>query len=172
MPKAKEHRNVRITRRPPPPPPGRSRNSGRPKGSYKRYPFEQTKLGFFLKWEVPEVFQLIMQSLPPGIHRAPPLPLIKMVCAASKDPSLRKPKFGRYMELFECDGLYCKRPTVMTPGKKAFYDEMRRRKLEKFIARNRKVISLIRKQMVTDASKVDTSKLYSIERLRLPWLKK
>lgn len=37
------------------------------------------------------------------------------------------------MELYERDGLYCRRATVMTPAKKPFYDEMRRRKLEKFI---------------------------------------
>lgn len=113
-----------------------------------------------------------MQSLPPGHHRAPPLPLVKLVCAASKDPSLKKPKFKRYMELFERDGLYCKRPTVMTPEKKPFYDQMRRRKLEGFIARNAKLIGMIRKQMIADASKVDTSKLYSIESMRLPWRKK
>ena len=46
---------------------------------------------------------------------------------------------------------------------------MRRRKLEKFICRNRKLISAIRRQMVEDASKVDTSSLYPVERLRLPW---
>ena len=126
-------------------------------------------MGFFLKYEVPEVFQLIMQSLPPGKYRAPPLPLIRIVCAASKDPSLRKPKFRRYMELYERDGLYCRRATVMTPAKKPFYDEMRRRKLEQFIGRNRKLISAIRRQMVEDASKVDTSSLYPLERLRLPW---
>ena len=105
-------------------------------------------MGFFLKYEIPEVFQLIMQSLPAGRHRAPPLPLIRIVCSASKDPSLRKPKFRRYMELYERDGLYCRRATVMTPAKKPFYDEMRRRKLEKFICRNRKLISAIRRQWI------------------------
>lgn len=169
MAQAKKHRNVRLTRKAKSLPAKRQERSGRPKGTYKRYLFEETKLGFFLKYEVPEVFQLIMQSLPAGKHRAPPLPLIRIVCAASKDPSLRKPKFRRYMELYERDGLYCRRATVMTPAKKPFYDEMRRRKLEKFICRNRKLISAIRRQMVEDASKVDTSSLYPAERLRLPW---
>lgn len=131
--------------------------------------FEETKLGFFLKYEVPEVFQLIMQSLPAGKHRAPPPPLVRMVCAASRDPSLRKAKFHRYLELYERDGLYCHRPTRMTAAKKPFYDEMRRRKLEQFIRRNRKLIVAIRQQMVEDASKVDVSRLYPVERLRLPW---
>ena len=126
-------------------------------------------MGFFLKYEVPEVFQLFMQSLPAGRHRVPPLPLIRIVCAASKDPSLRKPKFRRYMELYERDGLYCRRATVMTPAKKPFYDEMRRRKLEKFICRNRKLISTIRRQMVEDAGKVGTSSLDAVGRLRGPW---
>lgn len=169
MAQAKKHRGARITRKAEQNPAKRPGKSGRPKGTYKRYLFEETKLGFFLKYEVPEVFQLIMQSLPAGRHRAPPLPLIRIVCAASKDPSLRKPKFRRYMELYERDGLYCRRATVMTPAKKPFYDEMRRRKLEKFIRRNRKIISAIRRQMTEDASKVDTSSLYPAERLRLPW---
>ena len=66
-------------------------------------------------------------------------------------------------------GDHSRRATVMTTAKKPFYDEMRRRKLEKFICRNRKLISAIRRQMVEDASKVDTSSLYPAERLRLPW---
>ena len=147
MAQAKKHRGARITRKAEPNPAKRPGKSGRPKGTYKRYLFEETKLGFFLKYEVPEVFQLIMQSLPAGRHRVPPLPLIRIVCAASKDPSLRKPKFRRYMELYERDGLYCRRATVMTPAKKP----------------------TIRRQMVEDASKVDTSSLYPVERLRLPW---
>ena len=110
-----------------------------------------------------------MQSLPAGKHRAPPPPLVRMVCVASKDPSLRKPKFRRYLEAYERDGLYCHRPTRMTAAKKPFYDEMRRRKLELFIRRNRKLIGAIRRQMVEDASKVDVSQLYPLQRLRLPW---
>ena len=73
------------------------------------------------------------------------------------------------MALYERDGLYCRRATVMTPEKKPFYDEMYRRKLEKFIGRNRKLLSAIRSQMVEDAAKVDTSRLYKPDRLRLPW---
>lgn len=169
MAQAKKYRGVRLTRKAVANPAKRPGKSGRPKGTYKRYLFEETKLGFFLKYEVPEVFCLIMHSLPPGKYRAPPLPLIRIVCAASKDPSLRKPKFRRYLELYERDGLYCRRATVMTPAKKPFYNEMRRHKLEKYICRNRKLISAIRHQMVEDAAKVDTSGLYPTERLRLPW---
>lgn len=169
MAQAKKYRGARITRKSGTSPAKRPGKRGRPPGTYKRYPFEQTKLGFFLKYEVPEVFCLIMHSLPPGRYRVPPLPLVRIVCAASKDPSLRKPKFRRYMALYERDGLYCRRATVMTPEKKPFYDEMYRRKLEKFIGRNRKLLSAIRRQMVEDAAKVDTSRLYKPDRLRLPW---
>ena len=169
MPKAIKHNKVRITRRVTKPIPGSPRKAGRPKGTRKRFLFEETRLGFFLKYEVPEVFQLIMSSLPPGKHRAPPPPLIRVVCAASKDPSLRKPKFRRYMDLYEKEGLYCRRATRMTPAKKPFYDQMRRRKLEKYIHRNRKLIGEIRRQMVRDAAQADTSKLYSLDYLRLPY---
>ena len=169
MAKAKTYRNARITRKVPQPKPGSLRKCGRPKGTCKRYLFEETKLGFFLKYEVPEVFQLIMQSLPPGKHRAPPPPLVRMVCAASRDPSLGKAKFARYLERYEREGLYCHRATRMTAAKKPFYDEMRRHKLERFIRRNRKLIGAIRQQMIEDASKVDVSRLYPVERLRLPW---
>lgn len=169
MAQAKKYRGARITRKAEKKPLNQSGKAGRPRGTYKRYLFEETKLGFFLKYEVPEVYQLIMQSLPPGKHRAPPPPLIRVVCSASKDPSLRKPKFRRYLELYERDGLYCRRATRMTPEKKPFYDEMRRHKLEAFIRRNRKLISAIRRRMIEDASKVDVSRLYPVERLHLPW---
>lgn len=169
MTQAKKYRGARITRKAEKKPLSQPGKAGRPRGTYKRYLFEETKLGFFLKYEVPEVYQLIMQSLPPGKHRAPPPPLIRVVCSASKDPSLRKPKFQRYLALYERDGLYCRRATRMTPEKKPFYDEMRRRKLEAFIRRNRKLISAIRRRMIEDASKVDVSRLYPVERLRLPW---
>lgn len=166
MARAKTYRNARITRKTPK---AGLPKAGRPKGTYKRYPFEQTKLGFFLKYEVPEVFCLIMSSLPPGKHRAPPPALVRTVCAASRDPSLRKPKFRRYMERYEREGLYCRRATVMTPAKRPFYDGMRRRKLEEFIRRNHRLIAQIRRSMVGDAAKVDTSRLYPAERLKAPW---
>lgn len=171
MTKAKIYRNARITRKGDSRFTGNRKGSGRPPGTYKRYLFEETKLGFFLKYEVPEVFQLIMQSLPPGKHRAPPPALVRMVCAASRDPSLRKAKYGRYLRLYERDGLYCHRATRMTAEKKSFYDMMRRRKLEAFIRRNRKLITAIHRQMKEDASKVDVSLLYPAERLRVPWQK-
>lgn len=172
MPKAKKYRNARTTRKAEKRPTSQPAKSGRPKGTYKRFLFEETKLGFFLKYEVPEVYQLIMQSLPPGKHRAPPPALIRVVCAASKDSSLRKPKFQRYLTLYEREGLYCRRATRMTAAKRPFYDEMRRRKLEAFIRRNRKLIGAIRRRMAEDASKVDVSLLYPVERLHLPWQRK
>ena len=56
MAQAKKHRGARITRKAEQNPAKRPGKSGRPKGTYKRYLFEETKLGFFLKYEVPEVF--------------------------------------------------------------------------------------------------------------------
>lgn len=143
MPKAKRIGSLRVTK------PVRLKNhkkeDGRPKGTLKRYPFEQTKLGFMLKYEVPVVFDIIMQSIPPGLFAEPSVYLIKTICQASVDPSLRKPKFTRFLDEYVRKGLYCRRPKVITPERRTYYDAIRRKKLEKYIHKNRQMITTIKR---------------------------
>ena len=143
MPKAKLYKNQRMTR-----PPKSSRNlkkeNGRPRGTNKRFPFEQTRLGFMLKYEVPVVYDLIMNMTPPGPFPEPPYLLIKILCAASDDPSLKKPKFFRYLGEYAQKGLYCLRGKKNTPEREAFYSAIRKKKLDRFILQNQQVIEAMR----------------------------
>ena len=66
--------------------------------------------------------------------------VIESVARASKDASYRKPKFRRYLEEYSRDGLFCRRGKVLTPRRKAYYEGIRRRKIECFIQQNRKLL--------------------------------
>lgn len=90
-----------------------------------------------LRYEVPHVYEIIMRMTPGGVFPEPRIQTIEIVCRASKDPSLRKPKFFRYLELYRKDGIYCRRPRVMTPQRARFYESMYKRKLAGYIHRNR-----------------------------------
>lgn len=71
----------------------RRKEDGRPTGTYKKYRFEETRLGFLLKYEAPVVYGIIMNLTPRAVYPEPKADLIEQVCRASGDPSLRKPKF-------------------------------------------------------------------------------
>lgn len=143
MPKAKYIRGYRMTR---PPQSFRSRRKedGRPRGTLKRFAFEQTRLGFFLKYEVPVVYDILRNMTPPGPFFEPPYLLVQKVCAASGDTSLRKSKFYRYLEEYKQQGLFCRRAKNLTPGREAYYRSLREKKLQRFIAANRRRIECLR----------------------------
>lgn len=119
--------------------PNHRRGDGRPKGTFKKYRFEETCLGFFLKYELPLVYDIIIRQAPAsqGQNPEPSVMLIKTVCAASRDPALRKPRFRKLIEKYERQGLYCRRAKRLTPQMEAYYEKLRRKKLEKFIQENR-----------------------------------
>ncbi|MDR2005413.1 MAG: hypothetical protein LBQ74_20510 [Prevotella sp.] len=119
------------------------KEEGRPKGTYKRYLFEETRLGFMLKYEVPAVFDIIMKMTSASMCGEPPLLLVKTVCKSSDDPSLKKPKFFRYLEEYAWLGLYCKRPKILTPERAAYYTSVRKKKLEVYINKNKDQISTL-----------------------------
>ena len=123
----------------------RRKEDGRPKGTYKRFPFEQTKLGFMLKYEVAVVYGIIMNMTPKVHFPEPSLFLIETICGASKDPSFQKKKFLRYLEEYARDGLFCKRGKVLTAGRKVYYESVREKKVDKFIEQNRAQIEWMRK---------------------------
>lgn len=89
-----------------------------------------------LKYEVPVVYDIIMDMTPVSTFPEPPYLLIKTICKGSSDPSLKKGKFFRYLEEYAELGLYCKRPKVLTVKRKVYYESMRKKKLERFIERN------------------------------------
>ena len=142
MPKAKKVRNVRITKAPSNRRGKRRKEDGRPRGTFKKYKFEETKLGFMLKHETPVVYSILMNTLIRTSNSEPSVELIEVICRASQDISFKKPKFQRYLKEYARCGLYCHRPKRMTPEREAYYKRIKNVKLLAFIQKNQKMIGL------------------------------
>ena len=147
MPKAKKVRNVRITKASPNRREKRRKEDGRPRGTFKKYKFEETKLGFMLKHETPVVYGILMNTLIRTSNPEPSVELIEVICRASQDVSFKKPKFRRYLKEYAQCGLYCHRPKRMTPKREIYYTQIRQVKKDKFIYRNRKQIERIKNML-------------------------
>lgn len=143
MPKAKKVKNVRITKAPPFRREKRRKEDGRPRGTFKRYKFEETKLGFMLKHETPVVYDILMNTIIRSSSQEPPVELIEVVCRASQDTSFKKPKFQRYLEEYAQCGLYCHRPKPMTPERENYYAHIRQMKRNQFIYKKQKQIKML-----------------------------
>lgn len=142
MPRAKKVRNVRITKAPSNRREKRRKEDGRPRGTFKKYKFEETKLGFMLKHETPVVYSILMNTLIRTSCSEPPVEVIEVVCRASKDNSFVKPKFRRYLKEYALFGLYCHRAKRMTPEREIYYKRIRDTKIATFIQNNQKTIGL------------------------------
>lgn len=142
MPKARKYQNLRLSK-PILSRKKRRKEDGRPRGTFKRFPFEQTRLGFMLRYEMPVVYYLLKRLSPPAPLFEPQWWLVDAVCRASKDPSYDKPKFKRYLAEYASKGVYCKRGKRLTPGRLVYYESVRRKKLEAFIQRNRRRFKVV-----------------------------
>lgn len=140
MARPQKYRGTRTTQSPQPCQSPRRKEDGRPTGTYKKYRFDETRLGFLLKYEAPAVYRIIRNLTPRAVFPEPKVDLIERVCRASGDPSLRKPKFYRYLEEYRDMGIYCRRPKRLTPERKLYYERLRKKKLESFIRENRETI--------------------------------
>lgn len=118
----------------------RNPEEGRPKGTLKRYPFDQTRIGFMLRYEMPVVYHLLKHLYATQSRFEPDWRVIDTVAGASKDVSYKKAKFKRYLEEYRENGVFCRRGKTITPGRKAYYEGVRRRKVEAYIRRNRRVL--------------------------------
>ena len=136
MPKARRYYGQRLSKAPASRAP-RRKEDGRPRGTVKRFPFEQTRLGFMIRYEMPVVYCLLRRLAPPAPLFEPSWQQVEAVCRASCDPSARKPKFRRYIEEYARQGVYCKRGKRLTPQRRRYYAALCRRKAQKYIARNR-----------------------------------
>lgn len=116
-----------------PPQPGTKNRGGRPRGSFKRFPFNQTPIGFMLYNEAPAVYNILMLLCPHSQRRFPHPQTVALVCTASDDPALRKPKFRRYMKRYEREGCYCRRGKLLTPERERYYARLRRTLLDRYI---------------------------------------
>ena len=109
----------------------RKREDGRPQGTLKRFPFDETRIGFMLRYEMPVVYHLLRRLCATQQPFEPDWQVIRSVAEASKDPSCGKDEYRR-------DGVYCRRGKRLTPERKAYYEGICRRKREEYIRRNRR----------------------------------
>lgn len=102
---------------------------------------------------MPVVYDIIMDKYKD--HRLQhPLPeVIELVSRASKDPTYKKPKFRRCMDEYIANGLYCRRPRKLTPELAAYYETIRKKKMEDYIAGNRKKLKAFKQHLVNNAFK-------------------
>lgn len=119
----KKIRGIRLTRSVP-----KTGKRGRAKGTVRKRKFEETRLGFFLKYETPMEYQLIMQSIPMGENGVPPVELIEFVGKASLDPSFSKPKFKRYLEEYREQGVCIPYTIKLTARKMNYYNKIMKSK--------------------------------------------
>ena len=106
---------------------------GRPKGTKKKRQFEETKLGFLLKYEAPIEYELIMQSTPNSVFPEPKIKVIEAITLASPNPIFQKNKFFRYLDEYRENKLCCDRAKVLTPKRKAYYDKIQENQIKKYI---------------------------------------
>ena len=118
----------------------KGRGRGRPKGTLRRFPFEETRIGFMLRYEMPIVYHILRQLSNSQSPFEPEWWVIDSVAKASKDASYGKPKFRRYLEEYREKGLYCMRGKVLTPKRKVYYESVCKHKTEEFIRKNQRVL--------------------------------
>lgn len=145
MPKAKTFRGQRLTKAVPSKR-KRRKKDGRPKGTIKRYKFSETKLGFMLKYETPVEYDLIIEHTQGGEKGEPTVAIIETIASASTDPSFKKEKFKRYLDLYKAKGLYIGRAKKMTDERKVYYEKIRKTKLKMYIKANIHRISILREK--------------------------
>ena len=104
---------------------------------------------------MPVVYDIVMK---PYINQAFPHPwpqVIELVSRASGDPTYRKPKFRRCMDEYIATGICCKRARILTPDLKAYYESIRKKKMEAFIAGNRNKIKRFKHNLFNNGIKSD-----------------
>lgn len=100
---------------------------------------------------MPAVYEVIMSMTQPYMLCEPPYLLIKLVCEKSDDTSLKKRKFIRYLEEYKEQGLFCRRPKLLTSERKKYYEAIRKKKMNTYILKNRESIErygIMRQQKV------------------------
>lgn len=123
---------------------------GRPVGTKKKFHFSQTRLGFMMKYETPLEYNILMKKADVSNYfYEPPIAQIKLLASASEDPSFKKPKFKKYLEEYEKDGLCCGRPKILTEKRRIYYNDMFEKKMaerkKKYIPQAKKNIRNIQK---------------------------
>ena len=110
---------------------------GRPVGTKKIRKFEETKLGFFLKYEAPIEYELIMRSTPLSPHPKPSIHLIETIAIASHNPVFEKNKYFKYLQLYKETGLNVE-PKKLTPKRQEYYEKLMANRVRRYIKEQKK----------------------------------
>ena len=105
---------------------------------------------------MPVVYDILQDKYKNPRRFHPAAEVVELVCRASRDPTYKKPKFRRCMSAYIADGLCCKRGKILTQERKAYYESVRRKKMEAFIAGNRKKIKILQEQVFNNVFKKDS----------------
>lgn len=111
----------------------RQGKTGRPVGSKQRRRFEETKLGFVIKYEAPTEYDIIMSSCKKGAFPEPDVEVIEIVANASIDPLFKKPRFWRYFDLYKKEGCFAPRAMKLTPFLKQKYERVVENKIKNYV---------------------------------------
>lgn len=106
-----------------------------------------------LKYELPALYEIIMRMSPKGVFVEPTMRTIRVVCSASNDPALKKPKFLRYLEEYQHKGLCCNRPKRLTVEREKFYTKMRGKRLNQYIQTNEVKVQKMRAEIKQKSKK-------------------
>lgn len=106
-----------------------------------------------LKYELPALYEIILQMTPKGVFVEPTMRTICVVCSASNDPALKKPKFLRYLEEYRHKGICCNRPKRLTAKREQFYTKMHEKKLNLYIQRNEDKVQRMRLEIKQKSKK-------------------
>ena len=101
-----------------------------------------------LLYEAPVVYNILLNNLPNTPFPEPSIELVEVICKASKDPSLNKPKFKRYLHEYAQTGLYCRRPPRLTPNRQSYYSRIRKNKIDRYIKINQQRLDILKKGLV------------------------
>lgn len=126
--KPKKERGFRITK------PGLKipHQKGRPKGTRLKRKFEETRLGFMLKYEAQLEYGIILQITPKKKFIEPDIILIESICSASDNTAFKKKKFQRYLDEYRECGIYCDRPKILTGARAEYYAKIRKNQIKEY----------------------------------------
>ena len=110
---------------------------GRPKGTKARRQFDETKLGFIIKYEAPLEYDMIMKTCPDSNFPEPDIDLIEAIANISTDKLFSKPIFWRYFDIYKRDGCFATRAMRLTPLLKNKYERVVENKIKNYIKAKR-----------------------------------
>lgn len=116
---------------------------GRPLGTRKRRRFEQTRVGYILKWESTSEYETVMQAAPNKPSDPPAYELILAITKASADPIFKTKRFISALEDYRVNGLYTRPKPSPTKSQLAIYNARKKKMVDDMVWNNRFMINAL-----------------------------